>query len=161
MNLGGLHCICVKVIHKDRIIDSYRRHTCRDQRWMAWKSCLGVVFGAKDEACHVVNTGLILQQVSSFPCNQLLTSFFWILPAGNVYISRRIQLFTHLIKYLVGCQWCRIVFILLLRDNISNNSCFRQKHPGVPDCSDGSDRTSYPLTENYTLPIAQVTGRVA
>jgi len=41
--------------------------------------------------------------------------------------------------------------------HISNNSSFRQKHPAVPDGSDGSDGTSYPLTENYTLPIAQAT----
>jgi hypothetical protein len=38
--------------------------------------------------------------------------------------------------------------------NISNNSSFRQKHPGVPDGSDGSDGMLYPLTENYTLPVA-------
>jgi hypothetical protein len=44
---------------------------------------------------------------------------------------------------------------------ISNNPGFRLKQPGVPDGSDGSDGTSYPLTENYTLPVAQVTGRVA
>jgi len=44
--------------------------------------------------------------------------------------------------------------------DISNNSSFRLKHPGVPDGSDCPDRTSYPLTENYTPPIAQVTGRV-
>jgi len=44
---------------------------------------------------------------------------------------------------------------------ISNYSSFRQKHPGVPDGSDGSDGTSYPLTENYTLPVAQATGRIA
>jgi hypothetical protein len=44
---------------------------------------------------------------------------------------------------------------------ISNNSSFRQKHLGVPDGSDGSDGTSYPLTENYTLPVVQATGRVA
>jgi len=37
---------------------------------------------------------------------------------------------------------------------ISNDPSFRQKHPGVPDGSDGSDGTSYPLTENYTLPVA-------
>ena len=43
---------------------------------------------------------------------------------------------------------------------ISNNPGFRLKHPGVPDGSDGSDGTSYPLTENYTLPVAQATGRV-
>ena len=44
---------------------------------------------------------------------------------------------------------------------ISNNSNFSQKHPGVPDGSNGSDGTSYPLTENYTLPVAEATGRVA
>ena len=45
--------------------------------------------------------------------------------------------------------------------HISNNPSFRLKHPGVPDGSDGSDGTSYPLTENYKLPFAQVMGRVA
>ena len=44
---------------------------------------------------------------------------------------------------------------------ISNNPSFRLKHPGVPDGSDSSDGTSYPLMENYTLPIALATGRVA
>ena len=44
--------------------------------------------------------------------------------------------------------------------HISNNSSFCQKHPGVPDGSDGSDGTSYPLTENYTLPVAQAMGRI-
>jgi len=44
---------------------------------------------------------------------------------------------------------------------ISNYPSFYQKHPCVPDGSDGSDGTSYPLTENYTLHIAQATGRVA
>jgi len=39
---------------------------------------------------------------------------------------------------------------------ISNDPSFRQKHPGVPDGSDGSDGTSYPLTENYTLPVAHI-----
>jgi hypothetical protein len=45
--------------------------------------------------------------------------------------------------------------------HISNNPSFRRKHPGVPDGYDGSDGTSNPLTENYTLPVAQATGRVA
>jgi len=44
---------------------------------------------------------------------------------------------------------------------ISNYSSFRQKHLGVLDGSDGSDGTSHPLTENYTLPVTQVMGRVA
>jgi hypothetical protein len=43
---------------------------------------------------------------------------------------------------------------------ISNNSSFRPKHPGVADGSDGFDRTSYPVTENYTLPDAQAMGRI-
>jgi hypothetical protein len=44
---------------------------------------------------------------------------------------------------------------------ICNNSSFRLKHPGVPDGSDGSGGTWYPLTENQTRPVAQVTGSVA
>ena len=42
--------------------------------------------------------------------------------------------------------------------DISNNPGFRLKHPGVPDGSDGSDGTSYLLTENYKLPVAQAFG---
>jgi len=55
----------------------------------------------------------------------------------------------------------RACYYQQLADTISNNSNFPQKHPGVPDGSEGSDRTSYTLTENYTLPVAQATGRVA
>jgi hypothetical protein len=44
---------------------------------------------------------------------------------------------------------------------ISNNPSFRLKHPGVPVGSDGSGGISYPLTENYTLPVAKATGRIA
>jgi len=46
-------------------------------------------------------------------------------------------------------------------EGISDNASFRLKHLGVPDGSDGSDRTSYHLTENYTLPVTQATGCVA
>ena len=46
-------------------------------------------------------------------------------------------------------------------NNISNNSSFRLKHPGVPDGSDGSGGTSYLLTDNQTRLVAQATGRVA
>jgi len=45
--------------------------------------------------------------------------------------------------------------------NISNNPNIRLKHQGVPDGSDGSDGTSYALKGNYTIPVAQATGRVA
>jgi hypothetical protein len=44
---------------------------------------------------------------------------------------------------------------------ISNNPSFRVKHSGVPDGSNGSDGLSYPLTENYTLPVAHAKGRIA
>jgi hypothetical protein len=48
-----------------------------------------------------------------------------------------------------------------LTPHISNNSSFRLKQPGVQDGSDGSDRTSYTLTENYTLPVPQAMGRIS
>jgi len=46
-------------------------------------------------------------------------------------------------------------------DDISNDPNFHLKHPGVPDGSDGSDGTSCALMENYTLRVAQATGRAA
>ena len=46
-------------------------------------------------------------------------------------------------------------------ETISNDASFRQKHPGVPDGSDGSDRTSYPLMQDFTVHFTQVTGRIA
>jgi len=45
--------------------------------------------------------------------------------------------------------------------HISNDPNLHLKHPGVPDGSDGSDGTSYALTENFTLPVARATGRIA
>ena len=44
----------------------------------------------------------------------------------------------------------------MILTNISNDPSFCLKHAGVPDGSDSSDRTSYPLTENYMLPVAYV-----
>jgi len=58
-------------------------------------------------------------------------------------------------KLTIACTMCTCV------DAIRNNPNFRLKYPGVPDGSDGSDGTSYALTENYTLHVAQATGRVA
>jgi hypothetical protein len=49
---------------------------------------------------------------------------------------------------------CKRLWIRPYGSVISNNPSFRQKHPGVLDGSDGSDGTSNPLTENYTLPVA-------
>lgn len=37
---------------------------------------------------------------------------------------------------------------------ISNNPSFHHIHVGIADGCDGSDRTSYPLMENYTHPFA-------
>jgi hypothetical protein len=45
---------------------------------------------------------------------------------------------------------CLFIF-LELHFLISNNPSFCQKHPGIPDGSDGSDW-------NYTLPVTQATG---
>jgi len=44
---------------------------------------------------------------------------------------------------------------------INNNPSFRLKHPGVPDGSDGSGGTSYPLTANQTRPVACAIGHIA
>ena len=44
---------------------------------------------------------------------------------------------------------------------ISYDTSFRQKHQRVPGGSDGSDGTSYPLTGNYMLPVAQAMWGVA
>jgi len=73
MNLGGLHCIHGKGIDKQRILDSYTLYMCHDHCLNAWKGCLGIVFGADNEACHVINNGLISPQFSSIYWNQLLT----------------------------------------------------------------------------------------
>jgi len=53
------------------------------------------------------------------------------------------------------------IYVSAYRYSISNDPNFCLKHPGVPDGSDSSDGTSYALMENYMLPVAQVTGRVA
>jgi hypothetical protein len=58
-------------------------------------------------------------------------------------------------------QMCGEISYLHDYKSISNNPRFRLKHPGVPDGSDGSGRTLYPLTENQTWPVAQTTGRLA
>jgi len=47
------------------------------------------------------------------------------------------------------------------RSIIGNDPSFCLKPPGVPEGSDSSDGTSYPLTEHYMLPVAQATGRIA
>jgi hypothetical protein len=44
---------------------------------------------------------------------------------------------------------------------ISNKPSCHQEHPGVSDGPDGSDGTSYPLTENHTWQVALHTSLVA
>jgi len=51
--------------------------------------------------------------------------------------------------------------VTLPSSSISNNTSFLLKYLGVPDGSDGSGGTSYPLTENQTWPVAQATDRLA
>jgi hypothetical protein len=51
--------------------------------------------------------------------------------------------------------------VMQLTPHISNNASLLQKHRGVVVRSDGSDETSYPLTQQSTLPIAQASGRDA
>jgi hypothetical protein len=45
-------------------------------------------------------------------------------------------------------------------EGISKKPNFRLKHPGVLNVSDGSEGAWYPLPENFTVPVAQATGRV-
>jgi len=118
MNLGRLHCIRGKQIHKHWIIDRYRLHMCHDHHQNAWNWYLCVVFCDDNEACHVVNKGLILPQIVSFPCNKLLTGFVWNLSLVNIHLGWWIQLFGCLIGYRVRCQRCRLTFILLIAENI-------------------------------------------
>jgi hypothetical protein len=49
----------------------------------------------------------------------------------------------------------------IVQEDISNKPSFRQEHQGVSDGPDGSDGTSYGLTENQTRPVAEATGRIA
>jgi len=58
------------------------------------------------------------------------------------------------------CIMQKAISVVQWRVSISNNPSFRLKHPGVPDGSDGSGRTSFPLAENQTRPVAQATGLV-
>jgi len=44
---------------------------------------------------------------------------------------------------------------------ITNSPRIRQECPGGPDSLDGSEGTSYALTQNYALPVAQPTGCIA
>jgi len=118
MNLGGLDHIRGKGIHKHHIIDSDKLYTCHSHHWNDWTWCLSVLFRADVEAWHIINKVLILPQISSFPCNQLLTSFVWSLPLGNIYIPVRKQSFNRIIGYLLGCEQCRLALLLLLSDNV-------------------------------------------
>jgi len=120
MNQGGIQRICGKGIPKHCIMDGYRLHSCHEHCWNAWKSCLCVVFCACDEACHVINKVLILPQIFCCPCIQLLIGLVWILRLVDIYISGKIQSFKCVFKYLLGCQQRRLLFILILQDNIGS-----------------------------------------
>jgi len=78
------------------------------------------------------------------------------LPKPDLLHTMQIGMYDHLQKWIF-----HFMKMHERLDNISNNPSFRLKHPGVPDGSDGSGGTSYPLTENQPRPVAQATGRVA
>jgi len=118
MVLGGLDHIHGKAIHKHCIMNCRKLDTCHDHCRNAWNSCLGVKFCADNEARHIPTRALISPQISHLPCDQLLTGFVWIIPLVNIYNGWRNRSFEILIKYLVGCKWRRLAFILLLRDRI-------------------------------------------
>jgi hypothetical protein len=60
MNLSTLnHCIYGKWIHELQIIQNYWLHSCPNHSQNAQRDCLSILFYANNEACHVVNDGLI------------------------------------------------------------------------------------------------------
>jgi hypothetical protein len=59
MNLGGLHCMCSRGIHKHCLNDSDTLHTCHNHRRNAWNGCPCVVFCSDNEAYHIIKMGLI------------------------------------------------------------------------------------------------------
>ena len=85
--------------------------------------------------------------------------------AQSTYLSCHYTIRTQILSWGQPCEVERMGFWWWNWPNcngpISNNSSFSQKHPGVPDSSDRSDGNSYPMTDNYTLPVAQATGRIA
>jgi len=117
INLGSLQCMCGKGNHKYRINDSDRLHMFHDNRRNVWKSCHGVVYYTNNNACHIVNTWLILPQISRFACNQSLIGFVWILQLIHIYIRGQIQSLKGVFGYVLGCQPCMPAFVLLLGDN--------------------------------------------
>jgi len=60
----------------------------------------------------------------------------------------------------ISTQLAQVNIFIIPIINISNNSSFCQKHPGVPFGANSPDRTSYPQTQEYTLPVAQARGLV-
>ena len=85
----------------------------------------------------------------------------WVLTGSSVQLSSRPGQNSDLLLSWRVVTWTGNRTVGFWPGCISNDPSFRQKHPGVLDGSDGSDGTSYPLTENYTLHVAQATGRVA
>lgn len=73
--------------------------------------------------------------------------------SGLIYIhQQQMQKYKCMIEYTI---------LLIKVKNISNNSSFRQEHPGIPDDSDSAYGITYPLMENYVLPVPQMMGCVA
>jgi len=118
INLGSLHRICGKGIHIHQIMDSYRRHMCHDHRRNSGNRWLGIGICSDDEAFDIISKGHISPHITSFPCNELRTSFICIRVVVNLFISRRLLSLKCLIGYLLRCSLRRLGFILLRRQNI-------------------------------------------
>jgi len=119
MNLGGLHRIGGDGIHTLRIIDRCGRQSFHYHCRVTRNSCVGIVICANDKACHVVNEGSLSPQMFSFPWNQWLSGFIWILSIVNSYICRRIESFKCCIEYLVTSKQQGIAFIIPTREEIN------------------------------------------
>jgi len=94
--------------------------------------------------------------------------YFSALPCHFPTFDQSASVWHCFILHLLITQFLDTVYVTIILiicsgklNNISNNPSFRLKHRGVTDGSDSSDTTSYPLTENYNLPIAQAMGHVA
>jgi len=92
--------------------------------------------------------------------SQLCREARWKLKLHSGVRNREHEGKTHNLGYAVlgvCCTWCMLYLVYActrcqLMIIISNNPSFCQKHPGVPEGSDGSVRTWNTLRENYRFP---------
>jgi hypothetical protein len=73
-----------KRIHTHPVLYSCGLHTFNDHCQIYRNIFLRISFCPDNKACHYVTNGLMLPQIWSNRCNQLLTSFIWILPLAKI-----------------------------------------------------------------------------